>query len=143
MRRPKPTADERARIKYIDKKLESLWDQHRREAQAPQADFPEDLMRGDIFCDFMDWQRRNHRVTDFEELEGLTVRPNGWVSVRQPSKETVEPDVDDILVQILREVRTELMQEELELKRERLRKFLHEAPLRELHARRGVLDMSV
>lgn len=61
--------EQRERIQFIAKKLESLWDIHRRELSDPNRVFIEDRMNGDLFSDFKDLQqhqRHGARNTDWD-----------------------------------------------------------------------------
>ncbi len=105
----KLTADQRMRLRDIACRLERLWHEHRCEIVRPNRRFIEDRVRGDLFCDFVDKMRRDHRGAGADELDGYEVQQFAW-----PAVEAAEPDIpydavlDAVGAEVLREVLAEL-----------------------------------
>lgn len=132
-------------FKGIPKQLDKLWNLRRIEDHmARKKHLPSPEIIGDIFHDYLERARKpltGAFAIDFDagyEIEIVLV-PKPEPAPKESHEFARKLNIDDLVKEVLYEVLTELRQETLEHKRANLRRWMHDARLSELHARRGVL----
>lgn len=129
-----------------------MWDTHRVEDLLARKARPlsHAIIRGDIFYDYLDRMRLDEKEANYEEVAGgYEILPLPVFKTTQPMQKTdheLNAESGALIefgAEVLREVLAELKQVALEQKRANLRRWMHNASLRELKGRQGVLDIAL